>query len=174
MAIPTLDFGELSLRDALDLAVLIEEESKERYEELANQMLIHRNLEAERFFWKMVQIELTHERKLSFRRKRLFHHEPVRVTRAMLFDVEAPEYDQVRATMSVREALGVALSAEKKAYAFFETTLPAVKDPQARELFTELRNEELEHCGMVEAELARLPPEPMMTTDDFADEPVAH
>jgi len=33
-----IDFASLSLKDALDLAVLVEEEARERYEEFADQM----------------------------------------------------------------------------------------------------------------------------------------
>jgi rubrerythrin len=39
-----IDFARLSLKDALDLAVLIEQEAEERYEELHHQALITREL----------------------------------------------------------------------------------------------------------------------------------
>ena len=38
MSTAKIDFAMLSLRDALDLGILIEEEARERYEELAAQM----------------------------------------------------------------------------------------------------------------------------------------
>ena len=46
----SIDLANISLRDALDLAVLVEEEAKDRYEEFADQMELHHNPEAARFF----------------------------------------------------------------------------------------------------------------------------
>jgi hypothetical protein len=136
-------------------------------------MSIHRNEDAERFFLRMVQVELTHERILSSRRRALFHDQPRNVTREMIFDVEAPDYDGARATMSVRQALEMALGGEKKAHAFFDRALREVEDPEVRDLFTQLRSEEQEHLKLVVAQLAKLPPEPVMSAEDVSDEPVA-
>ena len=41
MSVQGIDFSRLSLLDALDLAILIEAEAQERYEEFAHQMTIH-------------------------------------------------------------------------------------------------------------------------------------
>ena len=43
---PTIDFASLTLQDALDLAILIEEEAKERYEEFAENLSLHHTPEA--------------------------------------------------------------------------------------------------------------------------------
>ena len=45
-----IDFSALTLKDALDLAILIEEEARERYEDFADQMEQHHTPEAGRFF----------------------------------------------------------------------------------------------------------------------------
>ena len=50
MTIQHLELSGLSLKDALDLATLIEEEAHERYLELADQMEQHRTPEPARFF----------------------------------------------------------------------------------------------------------------------------
>jgi len=173
MTRPKIDFTKLSLRDALDLAVLIEEEAKDRYEELAAQMEIHHTPEAASFFRLMVGNETKHGEQLAARRAALFRDEPRTVTRAMLWDVEAPEYDEVRASMTQRQALGVALRAEEKAQAFFIAALPYVRDADVKALFEELRDEEAQHRRMVETELAKLPPDPPVDPADFEDEPVA-
>ena len=55
-----IDFAKLSLQDALDLAVLIEEEARERYEEFAHQMRLHHTHEAARFFRFMAGNEEKH------------------------------------------------------------------------------------------------------------------
>ncbi|MGO8994386.1 MAG: ferritin family protein [Polyangiaceae bacterium] len=169
-----IDFSKLTLRDALDLSILVEEEAKDRYEELADQMTLHHNEEAARFFLRMVQIELTHEHSLSKRRRELFGDQPRTVTRAMIFDVEAPDYGEARATMNVRQAFGMALSGETKAYEFFDAALKHIDNSEVRDFFAHLRGEEQEHQRLVEAQIAKLPPEPVITAEDVSDEPVAH
>ena len=170
-----IDFERLGLRDALDLAVLVEEEAKDRYEELADQLHIHHNAEVERFFRFMHDVEAKHEAELSLRRKKLFPDEPRVVRREMLFDVEAPDYDEARATMSVRDALGAALRAEQKAAAFFAGAARGMIDAGARRLFEDLHEEEKEHERLVRIQIDRLPPDDggPMSGEDVGDEPVA-
>lgn len=168
-----IDFATLSLRDALDLAALIEEEARERYEELGDQLEAHRTPDAAGFFRFMARQEAKHFAHLDERRSALFAGEPRAVTPAMIFDVEAPEYDEVRAFMSVRAALETALRSERKAHQFFVSALPRVTDPQVRALFEELAAEETEHERLVLEEIAKLPPEPEPNPDDYGDEPVA-
>ena len=170
---PTIDVSALSLRDALDLATLVEQEAKDRYQELAEQMEMHHNPEAAGFFRFMLKIEGIHEDKLGSRRAQLFGDAPRTVRREMIFDVEAPEYHEVGAAMTVRQALEVARGAERKAYEFFAAALDRVTDSEARVLFATLRDEELEHQGLIEKELAKLPPDPAIPGEAFADDPVA-
>ena len=173
MATPGMDFSRLSLQDALDLAILIEEEAKERYEEFAHQMQLHRTPAAARFFTYMAENEEKHGTALSARRISLFGDTARKVTRAMIFDIEAPDYDQARAFMRPRQAMEAALASEEKAHAFFVSTLPAIQDPQVKALFEELRDEELEHQALVKTELAKLPPDSKLSDEDFVDEPAA-
>jgi rubrerythrin len=167
-----IDVGKLALRDALDLAILIEEEARERYEELADQMDTHRTPEAARFFRFMAENEEKHRRVLAARRRERFGDVAAAVTRAMLFDVEAPDYDEARAFMSARAALETALRSEKKAHAFFVAALLQIEEPEVRTLFDELRREEIEHQSLIERQLAALPAEPDLAGDDFSDDPV--
>ena len=166
-----IDFASLSLKDALDLAILVEEEAQERYEEFAHQMDQHRTPEAAKFFRLMAVNEAKHGSELSARRIRRFGDEPKAVTRAMLFDIEAPDYDAARAFMSPRQAMQSALSAEVKAHGFFVAALPAIKDSDVKALFEELRDEELDHQQLVQAEITKLPPDPAVSDEDFVDEP---
>jgi len=168
-----IDFAGLSLMDALDLAVLIEDEAKERYEDFAAQMEQHRTPEAATFFRLMAVNEAKHGQELAARRSQLFGTAPGTVTRAMIFDVEAPDFDAARAFMSPRQAMKAALASEVKAHAFFVAALPALKDAKVRALFEELRDEEVEHQDLVKAELAKLPPDSGLSDDDFVDEPAA-
>lgn len=173
MVAPKLDFARLSLMDALDLAILIEDEAKERYEEFAAQMEQHRTPEAAQFFAFMARNEAKHGQELLKRRVQLFGDSPRTISRGLLFDVEAPDYDEVRAFMSPRQAMAAALASEVKAHAFFEAALPTLKDAEVRALFEELLNEEIEHQDLVKREIANLLDECRLSDDDFVDEPSA-
>jgi rubrerythrin len=169
-----LELWSLSLKDALDLAILIEEEAKDRYGEFAHQMATHHNEQAARFFRFMIDVEASHEHALLERRRRLFGKEPSSVRREMLFDVEAPEYGEVRATMGERDALEAALRAEKKAYAFFDAAARLAVNKEVAELFFVLRDEEADHETHVRGRIGDLPPQPTITAEDVDDGPVAH
>jgi rubrerythrin len=167
-----IDFTSLSLQDALDLAILIEEEARERYEEFAHQMRLHHTHEAAVFFRFMAGNEEKHRLELRERRRELFGEAPASVTREMIFDVEAPDYDEVRAFMSARQALQLALRAEQKAHAFFVAALPSVQDRDVQALFQELRDEEVHHQQLVQAQIATAPPEAALGHETFVDDPV--
>lgn len=167
-----IDVTSLSLKDALDLAILIEEEAEERYREFVKQMEKHHTPGAARFFRFMAVNEAKHGRELAERRTALFGDAPREVERSMIFEVEAPEYSTTRAFMSIQDALELALDAETKAYDFFDQALPAIEDPDVRELFTELRQEEIEHQDLVKKVMAKVPGEPDFDPEDFVDGPV--
>jgi rubrerythrin len=168
-----IDFTTLSAQDVLDLAILVEDEAAERYEELAHQLEIHRTPEAAAFFRTMVRNEATHRARLLERRTRLYGDAPRAVGRAMLWDVEAPEYDEARAFMSVRQAMETALRSEEKAHAYFVAALPHVREPEVSALLEELRDDEVLHQEMIRREMARLGAEPEAEAEDFVDEPTS-
>jgi rubrerythrin len=169
----SIDFGSLTLKDSLDFAILIEEEAQERYLEFVDQMDLHHTPEAAAFFRAMAGNEVRHQTSLKEKRRTLFGNEPSRIDRSMLWDVEAPDYDQTRAFMSPREAIQVALASEKKAQDFFERALEDIKEPSVKELFTELRDEELHHQELLTRQLLALPAGAEPDPNDFADDPVA-
>ena len=169
---PNLDYLTLTLQDALDLAILIEEEAEERYRELANLVGGRYPGDAADVFRSMVFNEQKHGRQLADRRRRLFGDAPRRVDRGQLWEVEAPDYGKPRVFMSPRQATEVAMASEQKAHEFFVCALPGVKDPDVRALFEELRDEELHHFQTLERHLHDLPPGPDVEDAD-ADEPPA-
>jgi rubrerythrin len=173
MPIRQVDFSRLSLQDALDLATLVEEEAHERYLELADQMDAHRTPEAARFFRFMAENEAKHGAELAERRRALFGDAPRVVRRTMIFDVEAPDYDEARAFMTARAALDIALRCEEKAHAFFVEALPHLGDPQVQALFAELRDEEVHHQELVRREIERLPADADTGGEAFVDDPAA-
>ncbi len=172
--VATVDFAQLSLQDALDLAILVEDEAQERYLEFADQMEEHHTPEAARFFAIMARNEQKHGEELRTRRHALFGVLPPRVQRSQLWDVEAPDYDKARAFMSARQAMQVALASEKKAYEFFVRALPHIGDVEVRTLFEELRDEEVTHQSLVREAMRALPPERPDDPGDYEDPPVAH
>lgn len=167
-----IDFERMTLRDALDLAVLIEEEARDRYWEFAEQLATHDTPEVADFFARMARIEERHRSELLERRRTMFGNAPSTVERRQIFDIEAPAYDGARAFMGVRQALETVLAAEVKAHDFFSEALPRVKDPELRVLFQELRDEEVHHQSLVKAELARCP-DKADDSEAYADDPVA-
>ena len=166
-----IDLPHLSLKDALDLAVIIEEEARDRYEELADQLEAHHTPDAAAFFRFMAKNEEKHRSELAERRAERFGDQPRGVGPLNVFDIEAPAYDDARAFMTVRQALEMALQAELKAYDFFVSVLASIKDPAVRRLLEELRDEEIEHQDLIKLQIARLPLKPEASPDDYGDEP---
>ena len=166
-----IDFAELTLMDALDLAILIEEEAEERYQEFAAQMEAFYTPEAARFFRFMSANEARHGQDLRARREDRFGDAPAAIDRTMLWDVEAPAYDRARAFISPRKVLEIALDSEIKAHDFFDRALPHIADPDVRQLFEELRGEEIEHQDLVRKKLAEEPPDTGRRAEEDMDEP---
>ncbi len=169
-ALQGIRFEELTARDALDLAVLAEQEAHERYQVLARQVGGRYAGDASDMFKLMATHEAKHGVQLSERRLRLFGKEPRTVTRDMLYQVEAPDLGSPRVFMSARQAMEVAAASERKAREFFEEALRHVQDAEVRGLLAELRDEELQHERFVRARLEQLPEGPDLE-DDAADEP---
>lgn len=153
-----VNFAKLSLMDALDLAVLIENEAFERYSLFAEQLGHRFPGDAGSVFRSMAKNERKHGEQLIERRQHLFGDKPASVKRDDLFDVEAPEVGAARLNMSPLKAFQLALESERKAYAFFDEALGHVADKDVKALFKELRDEESEHVRMVEQAIAALPP----------------
>jgi rubrerythrin len=165
-----IDFRTLSLQDALDLAISVEEEAKARYDDFARQVGGRYKGDAADMFRLMAGYEAKHCSELLARRRELFGDAPRRVTADAIDDVEAPDRGKPRVFMSARQAMEVALSSEEKAHEFFEGALRHVTDPKVRTLFEELRAEEKEHIRLVKQRLAKLPPGPDLEEGD-ADAP---
>jgi erythrin-vacuolar iron transport family protein len=166
-----IDFARLGLRDALDLAILIEDEAEERYQLFAEQMEACNALDSARFFHFMAENEAKHGQELRRRREDRFGTVPATVHSGMIQDVEAPGFDQAHPFMSARQALEVALQAEIRAHDFFAAALPYLDDPEVGALFDELRREEVDHRDLVRKELAKQPPDDGTDLSAQADEP---
>jgi len=165
-----IDFAKLSLQDALDLAILIEEEAQGRYDEFTKLVGGRYKGDASDVFKNMAVYEAKHKGELVARRQKLFGTAASTVSASALDDVEAPDRGQPRVFMSPRQALEVALEGEKKAFAYFDDALRHVKDPEVRKLFEELRAEEVQHQEYIKKAMATLPTGPDVEEAD-ADAP---
>jgi rubrerythrin len=166
----TIDFAKLTLKDALDLAVLIEEEAKIRYDEFARMVGGRYKGDADEVFKNMAVYEAKHRDELKAKRQKLFGAAPVTMSIESLDDVEAPDRGTPRVFMSPRQAMEVALVSEEKAWTFFDDALRHVKDADVRKLFEELRAEEKQHQEYIKKAMATLPPGPDVEEDE-ADAP---
>lgn len=164
------DFENLSLMDALDLAILVEEEARDRYEEFTRIVGGRYKGDAADVFRMMASNEQKHGNELSARRAQLFGIAPRNVTRDALYEAEAPDRNKPRVFMSARQALEVALDAEEKAEAFFAEAARHVADPDVKALFEQLRQEEIAHQAFVREKLSALPEGPDVEEDE-ADQP---
>jgi len=170
-----MDYAKLSLMDALDLAILVEDEARERYEEFTRIVGGRYEGDAADMFRMMASYEQKHRSELAARRAELFGEAPRNVTRDALaddsfFEIEAPDRNKPRVFMSARQALEVALDSEEKAAAFFENAAKHVENAEVKALFEELHKEELQHQRLVRERLAGLPTGPDVEEDE-ADEP---
>ena len=165
-----IDFSKLTLKDALDLAILIEEEAKGRYEDFAKLVGGRYKGDADEVFRNMSSYEAKHRDELKARRQKLFGNAPSGVTMEAIDDVEAPDRGQPRVFMSPRQAMEVALAGEVKAWTYFDEALKFVKDADVRKLFEELRAEEVQHQDYIKKAMASMPPGPDVEESE-ADEP---
>ena len=165
-----LDFANLDLMDALDLAILIEAEAYDRYQMFAEQIGHRQAGDAASVFLAMAENEKKHGVELMMRRRELFDDTPRRVSRDDVFDVEAPDQGAPYAGMSTLQAFEVALEAEQKAHDFYDQALAYVSNPEIRALFGELRDEETEHVEQVQAIIASLPASAAQEPEQDEDE----
>ena len=161
-----LDLSKLSLMDALDLAAVIELEAFKRYTQFAEQFGSRATDDAGAVFQSMAVNENKHCEQLAERRIALFGDKPPKVTIDDIFDVEAPDFGAPRGNMSPLKAYRVALSSEKKAFAFYDQALRDITEPDVKALFEELRDEEAEHVAMLNEIIAKLPPSAAIDLED--------
>jgi rubrerythrin len=161
-----LDFSQLTLMDALDLATLIEVEAQRRYTQFAEQLGSRDTDDAGAVFESMAVNEAKHGEQLAERRLALFGEDRPKVKLDDIFDVEAPDFGAPRRNMSPLDAYLVALSSEEKAFAFYDQALRYVNQPQVKTLFEELRDEEAEHVQMLKEIIAKLPPSAAIGLED--------
>ena len=165
-----VDFANLTLKDALDLAILVEKEAEERYQKLSGMVGGRYAGDAGDVFRAMARNEAQHCAELEALRQKLFGNASRTISRDALYDVEAPDWTQVNVFMSARQAMEVAVADEVKAHDFYDQAAAHVKDKAVRKLFQDLRGEESRHEAMLRKKMKDLPPGPDID-EELADEP---
>jgi rubrerythrin len=150
-----LDFSRLDGRDALDVAMVIEDEAQLAYEHLAEWVAGDGNTEAAEFFKRMAVREKRHHDEIAERRKELFGDAPSRYDEEAPWQAEVPDYESLGRNVSLEQAFDVAMGAETRAHDFYAEVIDYIEDSAVVELFDWLRKAEVEHQRMLEEEKKR-------------------
>jgi rubrerythrin len=149
----------MSLESAAELyvhAIAIEREAAARYSEFAERMSQQGNEPVARLFRQLAGFEAEHLAALKQRTAGL--DLPELTSDYSWLDDTAPEtmpLDVLFRRMTPRQALAIALQAEKRARAFFEHVVRSAADPALRALAREMAAEEAGHIALIDAALAR-------------------
>lgn len=148
----------LQARDLYAHALAMEKEAAERYAEFAARMADEGNDEVAEVFARLARLEDEHYRALERRGAA-----PVAPERYRWLDAGPPEsaaHDLIFRLLTPRQALAIALAAERRARAFYAEAARAGSDAEARELAGRLAAEEDEHIAALLAVMDRTPPPP--------------
>jgi rubrerythrin len=147
-----------SVQELYAQAIAMESEAAARYAELAERMDDEGREDLARIFAMLAADEAGHLEALE-RRTQGVKLPPV-AEGSWSWIGGAPEtaaHDLVFRLMTPRQALAIALQAERRAQAFFQQMSWAAADPAVRALAREMAAEELEHVSLVAALLESTP-----------------
>jgi rubrerythrin len=152
----SLDFTKLDPMDILDYAIYIESEAEDNYDQLEAWMRNEGNTTSADFFRRMAKLEALHREQLAEQRQRLFGDAQPKHTHAWGFEVEVPNWDKARESMTLIEALSLSREAEERAYDFYAEALEHVDDEGCQKVLESLRDSEIEHKRLINREIERL------------------
>lgn len=140
-------------------AIAIEQEAAERYAEFAERMEDEGREDLARIFDMLSATEADHLETLKRRTAGIELPAIAAGGYAWLYAraPEAPARELVMRLMTPRQALSIALDAERRAQAFFEQVGWSASDPALRALAREMAAEEREHAALIAAMLDELP-----------------
>ena len=164
--------GVDSMGELLARAHRIEQEARERYGMLADQMDVHNNPALEKLFRDLAEIEGRHADEIAAQlaAQGLPQMGPLDFDWAGPESPEAIDPGDIHYRMTPWQALQLALAAERAALAFFEELAEAAGNPEIGAMAGEFAEEEAEHVRLVERELEKYP-EPPETWDEDPDPP---
>lgn len=137
-------------------AMAIEREAAERYREFAARMADQGTEELAAVFGRLAAFESEHLKALERRTDGVAL--PSLAADYRWLDAGAPEtaaHDLIFRLLTPRQALAIALQAEKRARAFFQHVQREAADPALRALAKEMAAEEAQHIELLEHALAR-------------------
>jgi len=152
-------------------AIAIEREAAERYAELAGRMADEGRDELATVFDMLARMEAEHLEALERRTEDVVLPE-IAPEQYQWLDSGAPETaarELIFRLMTPRQALAIALEAEKRAQAFFERVFMTAEDPALRALAREMAAEEQEHVVLIERLLAQTPEGSLGSTLIFSE-----
>lgn len=161
-----------TLGEFLVHAITLEDESAQRFDELADVMEVHHNTEVAGLFKRMAHYSRLH---LEDIRKQA---EGMTLPHISPWDLkwpndEAPEtvaHEEGHYLMTAYHALRAALRSERTGHAFYANVARETNDPEIRKLASEFAAEEGEHIALLEKWLLKYPP-PREGWDDDLDPP---
>jgi rubrerythrin len=137
----------------------LEQESEERYSELADVMATHHNDEVATFFSRMAGDASNHLAEVTL----LSSGEELPQIEAWEFDwpdAEPPEslsYEAVHYRMSLQQAMQLALANERAAEIFYRDYSRRSEDSEVRRIASEFADEEASHADALELLLQQVP-----------------
>jgi rubrerythrin len=151
-----VDFSRLDAQDVLDIAIQVEQEAEDNYEQLATWLAADGNTEAAEFFRKMAGFEAKHRQQLNQRREQMFGDAPSRHSDVAVWEVEQPDYDSIGRAVSLAQAIELAMAAERRAGDYYGEALEYASDPDVIDLFRGLKRAEQDHLRLLEEQRDRL------------------
>lgn len=170
MTIKKVQNGAANLGMFLAHAVELESEAAERYDELADSMEAHNNVEVAALFRDLATYSRKHRDEI---RDIAAEHGPVPVVAPWEFQwgdsPESPEaaaFEDVHYLMTAHHALKMAVMCETQAEKYYAGVAAETRDPDVAELAREFADEESHHAALVRQWLERFPPPPKGWDED--------
>jgi rubrerythrin len=149
----------LTLPEFMAQALAMERDAVERYTEFADALETHNNHEVAALFRTMAGYEAKHAERIMAEMG--WQEAPPAPRSGYGFGLDSAEtmpFDEVHYLMQPWHALQLALTAEKRAQAFFAVLARMSTSEAVRRAATELQAEEAEHVALVQEWLTKVPP----------------
>ena len=152
--------ASLTLPEFMAHALAMEREAVDRYNEFADSLETHNNHEVAKLFRTMAGYESKHAERIMAEMGWTEAPPPPRPVQfgPGMEDPETLPFDEVHYLMQPWHALQLALTAEKRAQAFFAVLARMSTSEPVRLAATELQAEEAEHVALIQEWLQKVPP----------------
>lgn len=140
-------------------AVELEEEARQRYEEMADIMASHHNTDVAQFFQRMAQEAAHHSAEVTGLASGLELPE-LKPWEFDWLDAESPEtasFEAMHYRMSLRDAMALALGNEQAAHDYYQHVAQSASDEESIRLARQFADEELAHVAELKRLLAAVP-----------------